>query len=360
MAGFRIEELPLPRRLDDETGRDFVAAVAVRNACETTAFGTPEVAFSPERLLSHWQDPHEPRRWWVARADGGVVARALLEWQLDDADRVSWVTVQVHPSHAGRGIGRALADLVEDTAREHGFSRMLTYAPSAPAPGEVLIPPTGVGSVPAGNREVRFLLARGWRLEQVSRASRFPLPADVRNLEARRAEAAEHAGDAYRVHTWRGPTPEPWREDVAMLRTRMSTEEPTAGLEQPEDRWDVERVAEYDALIAGGAVTVLTAAVEHVPDGRLAGFTQLSVPHDPALPVTQDDTLVLPEHRGHRLGMLLKTVNLQLLERYAPGHPSVLTWNAAENRAMLDVNDAVGFVALGYEGAWRKDLPATS
>ena len=65
---------------------------------------------------------------------------------------------------------------------------------------------------------------------------------------------------------------------------------------------------------------------------------------------------MLREHRGHRLGMLLKVANLRTSREAAPGHPSVLTWNAEENRAMLDVNEAVGFVPIGDEGAWRKDL----
>ncbi len=105
-----------------------------------------------------------------------------------------------------------------------------------------------------------------------------------------------------------------------------------------------------------GPRTLLTAVAEHVPTGTLAGFTQLGAPADLTRPVTQEDTLVLREHRGHRLGMLLKVANLQFLEQVAPGHPCVLTWNAEENRAMLDVNEAVGFVPIGYEGAWRKDL----
>jgi hypothetical protein len=136
----------------------------------------------------------------------------------------------------------------------------------------------------------------------------------------------------------------------------MSTEEPTAGLEQPEDPWDAARVAEHDALYADGPSVRFTAVAEHLPTRSLAGSTQLSAPRDLSRPVTQDDTLVLREHRGHRLGMLLKTANLLALGSAMPGHPAVLTGNAEENRAMLEVNEAVGFVPIGYEGAWRKDL----
>lgn len=356
MAAFTIEEMPIPDSLDSPAGRDFVDSIDARNAVEVAGYGTPEVAYPAEELFPMWQDAHEPKRWWGARRDGRIVARGVLEWQLDDDERVGWAGVQVHPDHQGQGIGTALLDAVETAAQEGGFRRLLGYAVSPDAPGQRLVPPTGAGSVPAGNPEVRFLLAHGFRLEQVTRASRFRLPADVVDLEARRAGAAVVSGDAYRIHTWTGSTPERWLTDQAELYTRMSTEEPTAGLEQPEDRWDEQRVREYDALQDAGPRQTLTAAAEHTPSGRLAAFTQLAVPHDATRPVTQEDTLVLREHRGHRLGMLLKVENLLALERTAPGRPSVLTWNAEENRAMLDVNEAVGFVPIGYEGAWRKDL----
>jgi hypothetical protein len=65
---------------------------------------------------------------------------------------------------------------------------------------------------------------------------------------------------------------------------------------------------------------------------------------------------VLKDHRGHKLGMLLKVANLAHLEREYPGRSSVITWNAEENRFMLDVNEAVGFVPIGHEGAWKKLL----
>ena len=355
MTAFTIEELVVPRSLADADAADFIAGVEVRNASEVLGYGTPEVSYPPDELLPVWLDPHEPKKLWGVRVDGRIVARAIHEWQLDDSS-VGWIDLQVHPEFRGRGIGRALADTVEDHARSLGRQKLITYAVSPDAPGERLVPPTGAGSVPAGNREVRFLIARGWRLEQIARASRFALPFDSVDVAARRADAESHAGAAYRIHTWTGPTPDRWLTDQAMLLTRMSTEEPTAGLENPEDVWDEERVRTHDALHAAGPRDLLTAAAEHVASGRLVAFTQLAVPAAVERPVTQEDTLVLREHRGHRLGMLLKVANLQYLEQVAPGHPSVLTWNAEENRAMIDVNEAVGFVPIGYEGAWRKDL----
>jgi hypothetical protein len=54
--------------------------------------------------------------------------------------------------------------------------------------------------------------------------------------------------------------------------------------------------------------------------------------------------------------MLLKIANLTYLEEVSPGHPSATTWNAEENRPMLDVNEAIGFVGVAFEGIWVKQL----
>jgi GNAT superfamily N-acetyltransferase len=80
------------------------------------------------------------------------------------------------------------------------------------------------------------------------------------------------------------------------------------------------------------------------------------VPPQAARAANQYGTLVLKEFRGHGLGMLVKLANLDYLPRVSPGHPSALTFNAEENRPMLDVNEAMGFVGIAYEGIWRKDL----
>jgi hypothetical protein len=57
--------------------------------------------------------------------------------------------------------------------------------------------------------------------------------------------------------------------------------------------------------------------------------------------------------------MLLKLANMAQLAEVRPEAPFILTGNAEENRPMLDVNEAVGFVPVVYVGAWKKTLTET-
>ena len=353
---YDVFEVHIPASVDDADAADFIGAMDVRNVVETATYGSAEMAFLPAELLTGWHDQlSRPSRLFAVRIDGRIVGRAVFETQTNEAE-TAWLVVEVLPHYRGRGVGGALADRVESLAADGGRTKLLTFAASADGSGERLVPPTGFGSVPADNPEVRFLLRRGWRLEQVARGSRLALPLDPDVLAERIGAAVAASGPDYAVHTWLGPTPHRWLADLAALNTRMSTDAPSAGLEEPEDIWTVERLVEEEERRATGPMTPLTAVTEHVPSGLLVGYTQLLVPAEVHRPVSQVDTLVLREHRGHRLGMLLKIANLAFLESARPGHPAVITFNAEENRPMLDVNEAVGFVPIGYEGGWRRSL----
>lgn len=355
MRPFTISAVQIPASIESPEAADFIAAMHVRNTVEAHSYGTDEHSFSPAELLPRWLDGHRKHGLYAAWLDGRIVGRASVDALLEEPD-TCWLGVQVLPECRRLGIGTALADWIEAAVRAEGRTKLITYAVSAIAAGEQVASPTGFGSVPRQNPEVRFLLGRGYTLEQVERASRLALPVDNADLTMRLADATASAGDGYRVHQWSGRIPAQWRADMAVLYTAMSTEEPSAGLNEPESVWTPERIMEAEELEAGDGRTSLFTVAEHVPTGKLCGLTMFSVPGETTRVVSQEDTLVMPEHRGHRLGTLLKISNLVQLQRDLPGHPAITTFNAEENRPMLDVNEAVGFVATGYEGAWMKTL----
>jgi hypothetical protein len=58
-------------------------------------------------------------------------------------------------------------------------------------------------------------------------------------------------------------------------------------------------------------------------------------------------TAVTREHRGHRLGLLLKLAMMELLATTEPQLERIETLNAASNEYMVAVNDALGYVPSG-------------
>jgi GNAT superfamily N-acetyltransferase len=71
----------------------------------------------------------------------------------------------------------------------------------------------------------------------------------------------------------------------------------------------------------------------------------------------QWDTLVLPEHRGHRLGLALKVANLARMQAGHPDRTELHTFNAEDNPPMAAVNDALGFRAVERMGEWQGPVP---
>jgi GNAT superfamily N-acetyltransferase len=355
LSPVNIHELAIPEAVGAVGWDDFVVAMGIHYGNEALTYGTDELAFTAAETLPEYLDEeHQPTRLFVARDESRIVGAGRYEIEPGDDPTTAWLMVDVLPGVRNSGIGAALSEKLQGVARADGIRKAIVYAVSPYGAGDRLVAPTGFGSVPRENPEVRFLLGNGYRLEQVVRGSRLALPADV---SARLEETIEAAGPDFAIHSWVDRTPAKWREEMAFLRQLMSTEEPDAGLDEPEDIWTVERLVANEERLAESPRTLVTAAVEHVPSGTIAGFTTLSVPRELDRTVSQEDTLVRREHRGHRLGMLLKLANLAAVQRLFPGHPAIITFNAEENRHMLDVNEAVGFVPIGYEGAWRKDLP---
>ena len=70
--------------------------------------------------------------------------------------------------------------------------------------------------------------------------------------------------------------------------------------------------------------------------------------------VFQSGTLVLPSHRGHRLGLALKLANHRQLQAVEPAPRLVHTYSAEENTPMIAVNTRLGFRPVELSDEWQR------
>lgn len=367
MTTWSIREVPVPASLDAPDAWALHGMVEAQNASVRDVWGSDDFATTPRRALSQLTDHTYTRHVRLVAVDDAtdaadparVVGFARVDLPLTDNTHTGWLDLGVRPGHRGRGVGDALHAAALDVARAAGRTRLMTETeqPVEPPPGpDTLGAPTGEGLLDGTDVPVRFALARGWKLEQVARHSRLTLPLDPEALEAHRARAAEAAGPDYRPVTWTDATPDDRIEQMAALHVRMSTDEPTAGLDVEEEVWDAARVRHDDAETLARDEHLLTTAVEHVPTGTLVAYSSFMIPPHTDEFAWQLDTLVAHEHRGHRLGMLVKAVQLQALAAQHPSVRRISTWNAEENSFMLAINIALGFRPAGGSGVWQLSL----
>ncbi len=305
--------------------------------------------------LAH--DDDEIARRFLVVADGRDVGRTIAAINREEGASVAFVRVGVVPRERGRGIGRAMAERIEREAAALGATSLQAWIEHrAPAAGDAsMAAATGHGAI-ALDAGARLAASLGYALEQVDRISALELSDDARpGLEALHADALAHAGEHYEVRAWQGRSPAELAAGLAELHARMVTDAPSAGLDVDDERWDAARIERLEDEWTQAGQTILQAVALHRASGAVVAYTTLLLPA-PGRPALQEDTLVHAEHRGHRLGMLVKAENLLQLRRLHPDCARVVTWNAEENRPMLRVNEALGFVPVGAEGGWQRRI----
>lgn len=357
-----IAPLAIPSSLGsgDPAAADFIAAGRLLNNHMLELWGSTDFHDSPETQLAGCRTTPVRRRVLLAARSGDeILGLATLSLPLIDNTHLGIVDVVVAPQARRAGLGSRLYAAAEQAAAADGRRTIMgeTDHPAHPAGrgGGAVAPASGTGSVPA-DAAAAFALNNGFALEQVERISRLDLPEGAVGQDALEAAAAASGAD-YELAFWHGACPDHLVDAYALLRQTMSIAPPMAGLDVEEERWDAARVRETERKALDMNAEVLVCVVRHLPSGQLAGHTVLMVFNSNPAVAFQDDTLVLREHRGHRLGMLLKTANLVRLQHQLPDAVRIWTWNAAENEHMLAINDRLGFMPTGYSGEWQKLLP---
>ena len=171
----------------------------------------------------------------------------------------------------------------------------------------------------------------------------LPLPVDPDLLTRHRERAGAAMSDAYELSVHVDGVPQELRQGVCDASNRLILDAPTGDVEFEPESMTVE---DYQTMLdhqRDTGRTIITTVAVHRETGVVAAYTDLSLPSGDTHVVFQWGTLVLPEHRGHRLGMAVKVGNLEALARLAPERRSVLTMNDEQNPWMVEINKDLGF-----------------
>lgn len=324
---------------DTDAVEAYLAVVSTAHTVDLP--GDPSLCEVEQRGAGGYPWPATAEPVWLVRAGAGVVAFVHGFLSLEENLDVFGFDLVVHPDHRGRGIGRGALEQVHALARADGRSRLLC---------EVAEERGG------GGRSVRFAEAAGFRCVLPDVQRRLDLRAvDAEALDRMLADAWAHA-EGYSLVQWTGRTPEDHVDDTAVLESRMTIDPPLDDLQWEPEPADPARIRARDAMLAGRGQTRYVTGVRHDASGVLIGCTSIVRNATDPVGVHQWETIVLGEHRGHRLGVLLKLESLRYVRRHEPAMRTVDTLNAASNTHMVAVNDAVGFRVVRGWGEWEKRL----
>jgi GNAT superfamily N-acetyltransferase len=284
--------------------------------------------WSLQRLRGWMEYPPEPTEIWLGRDQ---TTGAVLGWyfmflpQRENLDR-SYGYLTVHPSARRRGVGTALLRQAAERAAANGRS-VFGSAALQDSAGAAFAAHVGAS---AGLVEARRVLVLG------------KIPAGhIASLRERAARAA--AG--YSLVSWYGRTPEEYLARYAEVENAMADaphdegDEPTV--------WDAARVREQiDDIRERQGRRIYTLAALHDASGEMAAVTAVEADPDNPEWGHQLITAVVRKHRGHRLGLLVKTAMLDWLAEAQPSIERIVTGNAAINQWMISINEQLGYELL--------------
>lgn len=277
---------------------------------------------------------------FVGRSSSGDVAGAVeVGMPQRDNRGVANVEICVRPRYRGRGIGRALLERAEACAAANQRNVLLSSTYGRQATLE--------------SREARFAAAAGFAHARTEVRRELRLPVDRARIEALEGENVPAASD-YELVSWWRHCPDELVESRARLASTLSADEPHGDLDVEGEHYDVERVRRWERDLENvGRELACTGAVSRAT-GELAAVTEIGLAKPGESLGMQFATVVAREHRGHRLGILVKLANLKLIMGHDRMPQRICTWNGESNEHMVRVNEEIGFEVAGKAFNWQK------
>lgn len=298
----------------------------------------PTDPFAAFRAFWAYGFADDPTECWLGTGDAGEPAGAyLLELPLRENRRNAFGSVLVAPAARRRGYGVALLAHLARQAQQAGRTRLLSGT-RVGAPGEAFAAATG-GT--RGLVEVR----RQLRVDASARDT----------ARALLAEAEPYAA-GYELRCWAGQTPEDLMGGMCATHAALGDAPHDAAFEPA--RWDADRLRIVEQRRAAAGIRWLSVAAIAVGSGQMAGLTQVDVHATDPVWAEQALTAVIREHRGHRLGLLIKAAMLDLLAEREPAVVTMVTYNADSNKHMVAINERLGYQVSDYFQFWEHDIAA--
>ena len=264
--------------------------------------------------------PYHRRILLAARDGDETVGVADVGLSLTENEHLAMLEVRVAPDRQREGIGRSL--FVGAAARARSEGRRL-------AVGEANV---AAGDTDADGPAYAFATAMGATSVHQEIHLVLDLPTEPRR---------EALDPDWEILTWGNRCPEQYAAAYCSMRTQMENDVPRGELDYEPFVFDEDRLRVGEERIARLYHQVVAVARRR-SDGVFGGYTLVFLPFGESH-VLQDDTLVMPEHRGRRLGAHLKQSTLEIIQRDHAERTAVHTWTAPDNHAMQRTNRAMGF-----------------
>jgi RimJ/RimL family protein N-acetyltransferase len=235
-----------------------------------------------------------------------------------------WLQLTVHPDHRRQGHGTAVMTEALRMAEQSGRRTLWVEAVEDDLVARKFAERFGFAYASHDAR-------RRQRLADVDQA-----------VVARLFAEAEAAAADYVLERLLPPVP-----DVVLTQmvevTAAINDAPMGTLTFEDEVFDLQRLRDIETARARKGNRSYRVVARHRETGEIGGHTQVVVSqHRPHIGL-QADTAVSRAHRGHRLGLLLKIAMMRWLADAEPQLELLETWNNADNRFMISVNELLGY-----------------